>query len=287
MLASSAVKPAPFEYVRARSIDDAVAALARDPDAKLLAGGQSLVPMMNMRLARPSRLVDINRIDGLDAITARPDGGLVVGALARHTELVGSPLVRARAPLLAAAAAHVGHRAIRNRGTLGGSLAHADPAAELPAALLALDATLVTNGAGGARRVPAVDFFVGVFTTALAHDEIVVAVEIPGGGAAWGFAEVARRAGDFAIAGVAAVLAGDGGARVAAFGVDDRPVRLHAAEAELESRVDDAAAARAAAAAAAACRPADDVHASSAYRRHLVTVLTESAIRQARERSRT
>jgi carbon-monoxide dehydrogenase medium subunit len=273
------MKPAMFSYERARTVDEAIAALARDPDAKLLAGGQSLVPMMNMRLARPSRLVDLNGIRDLAGIAPAMDGGLVLGALVRHTELLASSLVCERVPLLAAAAAHIGHRAIRNRGTLGGSVAHADPAAELPAALIALDATVVVASPSGRRRFAAGAFFVGLLATELAHDEIIVAVEIPPSPPGWGFAELARRTGDFAIAGVAGVL-GDGLVRLAAFGVDDRPIRLRAAEsAALEGDV------RAAAAAAAGeCRPADDGHASAEYRRHLVAVLTESALNDARER---
>jgi carbon-monoxide dehydrogenase medium subunit len=237
--------------------------------------------MMNMRLARPSRLVDLNGLVELTGISERGDGGLVLGALVRHTELVTSSAVRRRAPLLAAAAAHVGHRAIRNRGTLGGSIAHADPAAELPAALLALDATFVVAGPSGRRRFAAGAFFVGLLATELAHDEILVAVEVPPAPPGWGFAEMARRAGDFAIAGVAGVMEADGRARLAAFGVDDRPIRLHAAEAAL---LTGAAPAQASTVAATECHPADDVHGSAEYRRHLVTVLTESVIHDARER---
>jgi carbon-monoxide dehydrogenase medium subunit len=279
------VKPAPFEYVRARSLDEALAAL--DADSKVLAGGQSLVPLLNMRLVRPVRLVDINGVPGLAGVRERADGGLDVGALTRHTDLLAAPLVRARAPLLAAAAAHVGHRAIRNRGTVGGSLAHADPAAELPAALLALDARVVIAGRAGRRRLPLADFFVGLLTTVLAADEILVQVEIPDArGAGWGFAEVARRVGDFAIAGVAGLARGERGraadARLVAFGADERPVRLQAAEAALvgASPPDDPPT-RAAAEAAGGCRPPDDVHASAAYRAHLVRVLTEQAAREA------
>jgi CO/xanthine dehydrogenase FAD-binding subunit len=282
------VKPAPFEYVRARTLDEALAAL--DADSKVLAGGQSLVPMLNMRLVRPVRLVDINAVPGLTGVRARPDGGLDVGALTRHTDLLAAPLVKERAPLLAAATAHIGHRAIRNRGTVGGSLAHADPAAELPAALLALDASVVIAGRGGHRRVELEAFFLGALTTALAPDEIVIRVEIPDArGAGWGFAEVARRPGDFAIAGVAAVLRGGNGprvaARVVAFGADERPVRLRAAEAAIEhaERLAELEA-RAAEQATADCRPPDDVHASAEYRAHLVRVLTEEAVREAAAR---
>ncbi len=286
------MKPAAFEYVRARSLEEAFGWLTTDGDAKLLAGGQSLVPMMNMRLARPSRLVDINAVPGLAAIVARDDGGLVVGALTRHTDLLRSELVSERAPLLAAAAAHVGHRAIRNRGTLGGSMAHADPAAELPAAALALGATLTVAGPRGRRRIAAGDFFLGLFATALATDEILVEVEIPAQrGTGWGFAEVARRAGDFAIAGVAGVLrAGEVpgrcvAARLVVFGADDRPIRVTAAEASLVGEVlTPDLAARAGAGAAGGCHPSDDVHASADYRRHLVTVLTEQVVGEALSR---
>jgi carbon-monoxide dehydrogenase medium subunit len=267
--------------VRARTLPDAVAAL--DADSKILAGGQSLVPMLNMRLVRPARLVDINAVPGLAEIRARDDAGVTLGALARHSELIASATVRAHAPLLVEAARHVGHRAIRNRGTLGGSLAHADPAAELSAALLALDARVVSVGPGGRRTLAVDELVLGPLTTALAVDEILVEVEVPDArDAAWGFAEVARRAGDFALAGVAAVLRGARGriahARLVAFGADERPVRLRSAEARVLAH---AGAREAAAAAAAECRPPDDVHASAAYRRHLVAVLTEQVVGQA------
>jgi CO/xanthine dehydrogenase FAD-binding subunit len=192
--------------------------------------------------------------------------------------------------LLGAAAAHVGHRAIRNRGTIGGSLAHADPAAELPAALLALRASVTLAGRHGRRRIPLGEFFTGLLGTALAEDEIVVQVEIPDArGWGWGFAEVARRAGDFAIAGVASVLRAEHGhcmeARLVAFGADDRPVRLRAAETLLAgATLSDALFARAAAETASDCRPPDDVHASAEYRTHLVRVLTEEVLRDAHGR---
>jgi carbon-monoxide dehydrogenase medium subunit len=279
------VKPAPFDYVRARTLDEALAAL--DADSKLLAGGQSLVPMLNMRLVRPAVVVDINAVPGLDGVRARPDGGLDIGALTRHSELLTAPLVKERAPLLAAAAGHVGHRAIRNRGTIGGSLAHADPAAELPAALLALDASAIIVGRGGRRRVALDDFFLGALTTALRTDEILIAVEIPDArGTGWGFAEVARRPGDFAIAGVAAVVHGSRGrcdrARLVAFGAHERPVRLRSAEsviagAEASPALGQPAAART----PADCLPPDDVHATAEYRAHLVRVLSEQAVRDA------
>ncbi len=279
------MKPAPFEYVRARTLDDALAAL--DADSKILAGGQSLVPMLNMRLVRPARVVDINAIPGLDGVRPRRDGGLDIGALTRHTELLTTPLVKERAPLLAAAAAHVGHRAIRNRGTVGGSLAHADPAAELPAALLALEASVILAGRGGRRRVALDDFFVGMLTTSLAPGEILIQVELPGPRrTGWGFGEVARRPGDFAIAGVAAVIRAARDrcdeVRLVAFGAHDRPVRLRAAEAAIAgSAPSPELGAAAAAHASADCRPPADVHASTEYRAHLVRVLTEQAVREA------
>jgi carbon-monoxide dehydrogenase medium subunit len=280
------VRPAPFEYARARTLDEALVWLGQDPEAKILAGGQSLVPMLNLRLARPSRLVDINPIADLAGVAAGPDGGLVIGALTRHSDLLASPLVRERAPLLATAAGHVGHRAIRNRGTMGGSLAHADPAAELPATALALAAALVVAGPGGRRRIAADDFFLGPFATALGADEILIAIEVgPQRDGAWGFAEVARRAGDFAIAGVAGVL-DDDAPRLVAFGADDRPIRLTTAEkilAEAAAITPDLVTA-AAGAASRSGRPADDVHASADYRRHLVGVLTERVVREAMRR---
>jgi carbon-monoxide dehydrogenase medium subunit len=286
------VKPAPFDYVRPASLDEAVAALDDGGEARILAGGQSLVPLLNMRLVRPRRVVDITGIPKLGAI-AQDGPGLRLGALVCHTDLIASPLARERAPLLVEAARHVGHRAIRNRGTLGGSLAHADPAAELPAAVVALAATLVVAGPGGTREVPAGEFFRGLLATALGPREILVEVRVPGPAAtAWGFAEVARRPGDFALAGVVAVLHPAPGApgrgrpaRLVAFGAGDVPVRLTAAEALLAGVALDAEAARRAGRAGAAqTAPPDDVHASAGYRRHLVAVLAEQALLDAAAR---
>jgi len=277
------MKPAPFRYARPATAAEAVALLASNHgEAKLLAGGQSLVPLLNMRLARPAVLVDLNGARDLGRIEPTPDGGLALGALVRHADLAASPLVRERAPLLAAAARHVGHAAIRNRGTLGGSLAHADPAAELPAAALALDATLGLLGPRGMRRVAAAEFFRGLLSTALAADELLAEVIVPAAAEGWGFAEVARRPGDFALAGVAASLDGGGRARVVGFGVADRPLRLRAAESLAAAAPrDPAMPARAGAAATADCDPATDVHASAEYRRHLAVMLTEDALREA------
>ena len=201
------MKPARFRYARAESLGEALALLTEAPaDTKLLAGGQSLVPMLNMRLVRPAVLLDVNRVRDLTGITPTAAGGLRLGALTRHAELAASPAVIERAPLLAEAARHVGHAAIRNQGTLGGSLAHADPAAELPAALLALDARVRITGPRGAREIAADAFFRGLLTTALEPDEILTAIDVPAQPPGWGFVEIARRPGDFALAGVVAVV---------------------------------------------------------------------------------
>ena len=285
------MKPAPFRYARPQNLADAVELLAsRDHDVKILAGGQSLVPMLNLRLVRPAVLIDLNSVPGLDHITPGAAGGLTIGALVRHAALADSAAVLERAPLLAEAARHVGHPAIRHRGTLGGSVAHADPAAELPAALVALDAELVLHGRRGARTIQAREFFLGLMTTALAPDEILLEIRVPPQSRGWGFAEVVRREGDFALAGVVALVDRQTGspercdsARLVGFGVADRPVRFAAAEAILTSPGGDPGTAltRAAAAAAEACDPPDDVHASAEYRRHLAAVLTEQAVSQA------
>jgi len=287
------MKPAPFRYARPSSLAEATALLAAAPgDTKLLAGGQSLVPMLNMRLVRPAVLVDVNGLRELTGITPLPGGGLRLGALTRHAELAASPLVRERGPLLAEAARHVGHAAIRNQGTLGGSVAHADPAAELPAALVALDARVQVTGPRGAREVAADAFFRGLLATTLEPDEILTALEVPARPAGWGFVEIARRPGDFALAGVAVTLpspplGGEGieGVRLVGFGVGDRPIRLGGAERVLAGgRLDAEAAARAGAAAGADCDPPSDVHGSAEYRRHLATVLVERALLQAAAR---
>ena len=295
------MKSAPFRYARAGNLAEAVALLAAAPgDTKLLAGGQSLVPMLNMRLVRPAVLIDVNFVRELTGIAPTADGGLRIGALTRHAELTASPAVMERAPLLAEAARHVGHAAIRNQGTLGGSLAHADPAAELPAALLALDARVHVAGPRGVREIAADAFFLGLLTTALEADEILTAIEVPAQPPGWGFVEIARRPGDFALAGVAAVVhighpltlpspprGGEGEVRVVGFGVGDRPLRLAGAERVLAGApLDAATVARAGAAAGPDCDPPSDVHGSAEYRRHLATVLTERALLQALARLR-
>jgi carbon-monoxide dehydrogenase medium subunit len=288
------MKPAPFDYHRARSVDDAVALLARHgPEAKVLAGGQSLLAMMKLRLARPVAVVDLGGIREL-AYVRETDGRVVFGALARLDALESDP-VRRRLPLLTEAARHIGHPAIRHRGTVCGSLAHADPAAELPVLALALDAELVAAGPRGSRVIPAGSFFVAMFTTGLTPSEILIEARFPAMSpdTGWGFAELSRRPGDFAIAMAAVVLrAGrEGGiesAAVALGAVADRAIRCPAAETVLRSRPPGSSAFQEAAEAAAATPPdpPSDLHGSSAYRRHLVGVLVRRALVQAWERTR-
>jgi len=233
------VKPARFDYARPETLEGALAVLAEQgPEASVLAGGQSLMPMLNLRMARPGMLVDINRIPGLDAITLA-GGVLSIGARARHAEVLASPLVQQAAPMLAQALQHVAHPAIRNRGTLGGSLALADPAAEMPACAACLGATIVLASAGGGRRVAAKDFFLGVYATAIEPGELILRVEIPAIATGWThlFQEVSRRHGDYAMAGLALALrrkgAGIAEARIALCGVESATRRQAEAEAAL------------------------------------------------------
>jgi carbon-monoxide dehydrogenase medium subunit len=286
------MKPPPFEYHAVGSVDEAVSLLAELGDeAKVLAGGQSLVPLLALRLARPAHLVDINGV--ADLATVANGDGLVVGALVRHRVAERSPTVRSANPLVADALGLIGHVAIRNRGTIGGSTAHADPAAELPAVLLALDGEVDATSRRGVRRIPASELFRGFLTTSLEPDELLTAVRFPAwqSGTGWSFQEFSRRSGDFAIAGVAATVAVDGGglireARIALSGVATTPARAAGAEAALiGQRPTDEAWAAASEAAAAGLEPPSDVHGSAAYRCHLVAVLTRRALRQAHERA--
>ena len=286
------MKPPVFEYTAVRSIDEAVAELAEHGDAaKLLAGGQSLVPLLNMRLATPGRLIDLNRVAELAYITAR-NGGLAVGAMTRQRAVERSALAAEDVPLLADALPWVGHFQIRNRGTLGGSLSHADPAAELPAVALCLDARFTARGPAGERTLAADEFFRTQLTTALAPTELLTEVWFPAtpqnAGSAW--LELARRHGDFALAGVAAVvtLAGDRirEARLALTGVGDRPVRAREAEARLAGEsLTPSVLAEATEAVRRAIDPGSDIHATAAYRRHVAGVLTGRAIRLAAARA--
>jgi carbon-monoxide dehydrogenase medium subunit len=278
------MKPAPFDYHRPASLLETFDLLERyGDDGRILAGGQSLVPALNMRLATPRAVIDINRLPGLDAIRLASEG-LVIGALARHEAVERSPLVREHAPLLALAMPHVGHEAIRTRGTVGGSLALADPAAELPACAVALDATIRVEGRRGRRGVAAADFFRGIYTTALEPGELVTELVVPPApGWRSDFQELARRHGDFALAGLAARarVEGDGiaEARLVLFGVGPAPVRAHRAERALAGRrVDADVVAAAQRALAAELDPPGDVHGSPALRRHLAGVLLSRVI---------
>jgi aerobic carbon-monoxide dehydrogenase medium subunit len=265
------VIPASFDYIAAQSPAHALDLLAEHgDDAKLLAGGHSLLPMMKLRLATPEVLIDIGRLTELSGITSE-NGELVIGATTRHAELATSALVREQAPLLAHAAGLVGDPQIRHRGTIGGSLAHADPAADLPMALVALGGSVELTGPGGTRTVGADDFFTGYFETALAEDELLSAVRVPGRpGVPWGYQKFVRRANDWAIVGVAAV---DG--RIALANMGPVPLRATAAEQALAG---GASVAEAAELAAEGTSPGEDIHADRPYRQHLARVLTRRAL---------
>ena len=273
------MKAAAFAYARAKSVDDALQLLAAHGDrAKVLSGGQSLMPAMNLRLISPELIVDIGGIGELRGIVVQGDI-LRIGALTRHVDLQRSPEIAAYAPLLAEAIAHVAHPAIRNRGTLGGSLAHADPAAELPACMLALDATIVVLGTGRDRRIAAVDFFQGIFQTALSVDELLVAVELPivrKNGLHY-FHEFARRHGDYAIAGLAAYAAIEAGIftklRPAFFAVGDRPLLAEAADRLINVAVTSKLLSEVSSAVGDELDPEGDQQASANMRRHLAQVL--------------
>lgn len=286
------MKPPPFRYETPGSVEEALERLQEHgPEASLLAGGQSLVPMLNFRLARPEVLVDLNPVAEL-ARLREENGSLRIGAMVRQRDAERSPVVARRAPPLAEALRHVAHPAIRNRGTVGGSVAHADPAAELPAVLLALRARLHLRDADGSRTLRASDFFVGPFATALGPGEMLVEVEVPPlpARAGWGFREMARRHGDYALLGAAAVLVvdEDGICREARLAfVNGGPVPVDASpavEALLGEKATPEALRAAAAAAAEALDPPEDIHASAAYRRHLAGVLGDRVLREAAER---
>lgn len=274
------MKPAPFAYHRPVTLEEAFELLERyGPDARILAGGQSLVPALNMRLATPAALIDINRLSGLDRIRLASDS-LAIGALARQEAVEREPLVARHAPLIAQAMPHVGHLAIRTRGTFGGSLALADPAAELPACVVALDATVRAARRGGVREIPAARFFRGIYTTALDPGEILTEVVVPAIRPGWrsAFDEFARRQGDYALVGLAAhCRVADGTvaeARLVLTGVGLTPVRAARAEAALAGRRPDARVlSEAAQALDADLDPPSDVHASAALRHHLARVL--------------
>jgi carbon-monoxide dehydrogenase medium subunit len=279
------MKPAPFAYAKARSVAHAIELLAQD-DARLLAGGQSLIATLNMRLSHPALLVDINGVSGLDRITAK-NGHLELGALVRYAQAERSAELARRAPLIALALPHIGHPAIRNRGTIGGSLAFADPAAELPACVVALGGELDVSGPQGQRTVGADDFFQGLFETALAPRDVLTAIRVPAADADTrvGFAEFARRHGDYAMVGLAACARAEGrrlgGLRLAFFGVGPIPVRArHAERALAEGDVEAAVGAL-----TQDLDPPADVHASPAVKTHLAGVLLRRVAHQLTEPS--
>jgi carbon-monoxide dehydrogenase medium subunit len=273
------MKASAFAYARATSVADALALLAAHGDgAKVLSGGQSLMPAMNLRLISPELIVDINEIAELRGIAVNGDT-LTIGALTRHVDLLRSSEIAAHAPLLAQAIAHIAHPAIRNRGTLGGSLAHADPASELPACMLALNATIIISGPAGERRMAAEDFFTGIYETDLSAQELLIAVELPVArkNSAYFFDEFARRHGDYAIVGLAAQAMVKNGIfaelRLAFFAVGDRPVLAKAAAKLVGVEVTAATVSEASAALGEQLDPQEDQQASASMRRHLAKVL--------------
>lgn len=281
------MKPAQFDYVSPSTVEAAVEALvASNGEGKVLAGGQSLLPLLNFRMARPTVLVDLNRIEGLSYIEDRGDC-VAVGALTRHFELETSPLIAEKLPVISAAMRHVAHLAIRNRGTIGGSLSHADPAAELPMLATFYEAGITVQGPSGRRTIAPGEFFVDALTNSLEPDEIVVEVEFPIlAQDGWAFEEVARRFGDFALACIAvSVRRGPSrlqAARVAVMGVADTPRRLIEAERELLAMdLDDTAPDRFSEVVVSQVSPNDDLHASADYRRHLLAQLAKRALRTA------
>ena len=290
------MKPAPFAYAAPDSLDALLALAAEHGDeAKLLAGGQSLLPVLNFRLAQPAMLIDLNRLSDLDFVRETPQGGLRIGAMTRQGRLEREPAVARRSPLLAEALPLVAHPQIRNRGTLGGSLAHADPAAELPVAAVALDARLRLQRTGGERWLDAKEFFTGLLTTALEPGEVLVEVEIPPPPArtGWSFLEISRRHGDYAQAGVAARVSLDANgrcevARLVYLSVGEVPLEARQAASLLESRglSEESIAEAATLAAEQEIEPSGDIHASAAYKRHLVRVLTRRAVSAAAQRAR-
>ena len=283
------MKPPKFEYIRPTSVKEAVAALAAAGDeGKIIAGGQSLVPMMNFRLLSPSVLIDINRIPGMGEIQEQPDGGLRIGALTRHHALETSSTVKRLYPVMHAAMQHVAHLAIRNRGTIGGSITHADPAAELPMLMKLLDAKITLISSKGTRIVDADDFFLGALTSDVQENELVTEINLPAlpQGAGWAFEEVARRAGDFALAAAGVVLHVEHGkvieARIGVMGVADTPMRINDAETILfDQTCDQATLDEVVKTVLQAIEPSTDLHASAEYRSHLIGILVRRTVNTA------
>ena len=279
------MKPAPFAYLRPSTLEEALAALAGEPGAKVLAGGQSLVPLLSMRLAAPSMLVDINALPDLGHVRVAEDG-VRVGALARHAEVLASAEAAQAQPLLGMALSHVAHPTIRNRGTTVGSIVHADAAAEMPMVLRLLEGSVDVASVRGRRTVPAAELFAGPLESTLAHDEIAVEAFFPGlaPGAGVAFQEIARRHGDYALVGVAAHVETDGEAvtraRVGFVSVSDVPVVVDVTDAVQDPAGDPAATAL------AELDPAEDIHATAAYRTHLVKVLAPRVLAAATDHAR-
>ena len=284
------MKPAPFEYFAPVELQEALDLLERYGDeAKILAGGQSLMPLMNLRLARPGLIIDINRLSSLDTITATPEGGLTIGALTRQRALERSKIVQEQNPILAAAMPLIGHFQIRNRGTIGGSLVHADPAAELPAVSLLLGAEFLLRSKSAVRVVPAAEFFLSYLTTAIRPAELLTEIRLPKwpSGEAWAVQEIARRKGDFALIGVALRAELDAvetvqKAVIVMFGVDSKPLRMERAEAILKGRrISEAFLRELSGVVAEELEPDSDIHASAAYRKEVGGVLVRRALESA------
>ena len=276
--------PSPFDYVVAEAPDHAIELLGKREDAKLLAGGHSLIPAMKLRLARPALLVDVGRIAALSYVQEEPDS-ITIGALTRHKDVAASSVLRQHCPIVSSTAAQVGDPQVRHRGTMGGSLAHGDPASDLPSVMLAVGANLIARGSGGERSIPASEFFTGVFATALEPDEMLVQIRVPKlGSAGWSYTKMSRRAQDWATVAVAAVVHGNGSierASVALTNMGATTIRARATEQALEggASIEDAAAV-----AAEGTEPPSDHAASSDFRRHLARVLTRRALEEARSR---
>jgi carbon-monoxide dehydrogenase medium subunit len=284
------MKPAPFEYYAPLELQETLNLLDRYGDeAKILAGGQSLMPLINLRLARPGVIIDINRLRNLDAISTAPDGGLTIGALARQRTLERSTMIQEQNPMLAAAMPLIGHFQIRNRGTIGGSLVHADPAAELPAVSLLLGGEFLLRSNSGARLVAAADFFLGYLATACRPGELLTEIRLPKwrAGEAWAVIEIARRKGDFALVGVALRAGLDGAGTlqntgIVMFGVGGKPQRMEHGEALLNGRrIDQALLSELSRVVAEELDPDPDVHASAVYRKEVGGVLVRRALQSA------
>ena len=284
------MKPAPFEYFAPLELQEALDLLERYGDeAKILAGGQSLMPLMNLRLARPGLIIDINRLSSLDTITATPEGGLTIGALTRQRALERSKIVQEQNPILAAAMPLIGHFQIRNRGTIGGSLVHADPAAELPAVSLLLGAEFLLRSKSAVRVVPAAEFFLSYLTTAIRPAELLTEIRLPKwpSGEAWAVQEIARRKGDFALIGVALRAELDAEetiqkAVIVMFGVDSKSLRMERVEAILKGRrISEAFLRELSGVVAEELEPDSDIHASAAYRKEVGGVLVRRALESA------